>query len=286
MTGLALSLVLLSAFAHATWNLLAKRAGGGPAFLWLFDALSILMYAPITAVSILIERPRVGIIELAFIFGSATLHLVYFLLLSSGYRAGDLSLVYPLARGTGPLLATLGAILFLGERPTVLALAGALLIGVGVFLLMGTPQSLRGSGGPLAVAYALLTGVLIAAYTLWDKQAVSGVHIPPLLYNWSSNLGRVLLLSPLVLRRRDEIRSEWRKHRMHALGVAVLSPLSYILVLVALSFSPVSYVAPARELGILIGTAMGSRLLDEGNAVQRLAAAGLMICGVTAIALG
>ncbi len=286
MTGLALSLVLLSAFAHAIWNLLAKRAGGGPAFLWLFDALSVLIYAPVTAISIILERPHVGPVELAFIFGSTVLHLVYFLLLSSGYRTGDLSLVYPLARGTGPLLATLAAILFLGEQPTILAIGGALLIGVGVFLLLGTPQSLRDSGGPLAVAYAVLTGVLIAAYTLWDKQAVSAALIPPLLYNWAANVGRVALLSPIALRRSDEIRAEWRNHRIHAFGVAVLSPLSYILVLVALSFSPVSYVAPTREVGILIGAVMGSHLLAEKNAGQRLAAAGLMVCGVTAIAVG
>ncbi|MDP9351011.1 MAG: hypothetical protein M3P51_05665 [Chloroflexota bacterium] len=102
MTGLALSLVLLSAFAHASWNLLAKRAGGGPGFLWLFGALSVLIYAPITAISIILEQPHVGLVELAFMFGSTVLHLAYFLLLSSSDRAGDLSLVYPLARHRSP----------------------------------------------------------------------------------------------------------------------------------------------------------------------------------------
>lgn len=128
--------------------------------------------------------------------------------------------------------------------------------------------------------------MLIAAYTLWDKQAVGAALIPPLLYNSAANVGRVVLLSPIALRRFDEIRGECRNHRIHALGVAVPSPLSYILVLVALSFSPVSYVAPTREVGILIGAVMGSHLLAEKNAGQRLAAAGLMVCGVTAIAVG
>lgn len=286
MTNFALALVLLSAFTHATWNLLAKRAEGGAGFLWLISALSAVTYAPAALTFALVQRPRLGLVEITFIAGSAILHLAYFLLLTGGYRAGDLSVVYPLARGTGPLLSTLAAILFLGERPSHLALAGALLIGVGVFLLAGNPRSLYQAGALRAVAYALVTGVFIAAYTLWDKQAVSEVLIAPLLLDWSRQIGIVLLLAPLALGRRNEVRKEWHSHRAEAFGVAVLSPLSYILVLVALTANPVSYVAPVREIGILIGAVMGARLLAEGDAPRRLAAAGLMVCGVLALALG
>ena len=82
------------------------------------------------------------------------------------------------------------------------------------------------------------------------------------------------------------VRAEWQAHRREALVVAVLSPLAYILVLTALVFTPVSYVAPAREIGILIGVIFGARLLAEGHARRRLLAAGAMVLGIVALALG
>ncbi len=288
MSPLALALVLTSAVLHATWNLLAKRAGksGGVVFVWLFTALSAVLFAPVAITVIVLEQPRLGPREVLFIAGSALLHIAYFTLLQSGYRVGDLSLVYPLARGTGPLLSTAAAIAFFGERPTALAVIGAGLIGVGVFVIAGGPRQRRHGESYNAVVYALLTGACIAAYTLWDKQVVSRFLVPPLVFDWSSNLIRTGLLSPFVLGRGDQIRAAWRAYRWEALGVAVLSPLSYILVLVALVSSPVSYIAPAREVSILIGAAMGSRLLAEGNARRRLLAAGAMALGVVFLIVG
>ncbi len=286
MTLFALVLVLAAAVMHATWNLLAKRAGGGAAFVWLFGALSSVIYAPLAAAVVLLQRPTLGAVELQFMAGSAILHLAYFLMLQQGYRVGDLSLVYPLARGTGPLLSTTAAIALFGERPTPLALAGALLIAGSVFIFAGGPGWRRGAGAGSAVAYGLLTGGIIAVYTLWDKQAVSVVLILPLLLDWAANLGRALLLTPLALRRLDAVRAAWRDHWREALGVAVLTPLSYILVLTALVSTPVSYVAPAREISILIGAVLGARLLAEGDVRRRLIAAGAMVAGVVALALG
>jgi drug/metabolite transporter (DMT)-like permease len=289
VTGFALTLVLCSAFAHAGWNLLAKRAGGGSiGFTWLFDVLSVALYAPITLAALVLQPTRLGGLELLLIAGSTVLHLGYFLMLMQGYRVGDLSLVYPLARGLGPMLSTAAAVAFLGERPTPLALVGAFLIGIGVVLLTGDPRALRRSGAGRSVAYALATGVIIAAYTLWDKQAVAaaGAGMPPLIYFWGFTVGRVLLLTPLALGRRHEVRAGWREYRREAFGIAVLSPLSYILMLVVLVASPVSYVAPAREIGILIGVLLGTRLLAEGDARRRLLAAASMVLGVVALALG
>lgn len=286
MSAFALALVLCAAFLHATWNFLLKRAGGGVAFVWLFAALSVGIYAPLALGVVLWQRPQIGWPQLAFIFGSAVLHTAYYLLLARGYRGGDLSLVYPLARGTGPLLATFGAVLLLGERPGIVALAGAVLIGVGVFLLTADPRRLRMSGNRGAVGYALLTGTTIAGYTLWDKQAVSAFLVPPLLLDWGANLARVGLMSPLALRDRAAIAREWQEHRSEAIWVAVLCPLSYILVLTAMVFTPVSYVAPAREVSILIAAAMGAHLLAEGHSIRRGLAACAMVAGVVALAVG
>jgi drug/metabolite transporter (DMT)-like permease len=286
MTLFALGLVLVAAVFHATWNLLAKRVGdGGAVFVWLFGLCSIAIYAPLAAIVVLVVAPHLGPVQYVFMFGSGVLHLGYFVLLQRGYAVGDLSLVYPLARGTGPLLATAAAIVLFGERPSALVLVGIALITAGVFVLTSDAGSLRSALGT-GVFYGLITGVFIAAYTIWDKQAVSALLIPPILQSWATTLVTTMLLTPFALGRRKEIASLWRAHKPEIFGVAILSPLSYILVLTALVFTPVSYVAPAREISILIGAAMGASLLSERDSKRRLIAAAAMVIGVVALALG
>ena len=217
----------------------------------------------------------------AVIVGSSVLHTLYYTVLQRGYRLGDLSLVYPLARGTGPFLATIGAVLILGERPPAGVLAGGVMIILGVFVISGGGARLRGKGpSRAAVMYGLATGVVIAGYTLWDKHAVSGVLIAPLLLDWGANSGRAILLAPVALRRRPELRTAWLEHRREAMWVALLNPLAYILVLTALQITPVSRIAPAREVSILIGSLMGVRFLGEGDAKVRMLGAASMVLGL------
>jgi drug/metabolite transporter (DMT)-like permease len=286
MTAWAIALILAAAFIHATWNFLAKRASGDATFTWLFAALSALLYTPLAVAVIVFNQTRISMVQAGFMAGSAALHTAYIVLLNQGYRVGDLSLVYPLARGTGPLLSTIAAIWFLGERPSALAITGGLLIVAGIVVLTSSPRKPGQSKTHGAVGYALLTGTFIAGYTLWDKQAVGAFLIPPIVLDWGANLGRGLLLTPLALRRWDRVLLEWKTHRFEAFGVALLAPLSYILVLMALQCTPVSYVAPAREISILIGAAMGARFLNEGDVPRRLAGASAMVLGVVALALG
>jgi drug/metabolite transporter (DMT)-like permease len=288
MNGLAIGLVIAAAFLHATWNLLAKRAAAGGAFLWLMYVASGLIYAPFAAWIVFVQHPSIGTIQVVFMAGSALLHLVYFLLLTQGYRLGDLSLIYPLARGTGPALSTAAAVMLFGERPTTVALFGAALIVGGVFVLTSGPQGFRRSGAHTrwAVAYGLLTGAVIALYTLWDKRAVSVLLLPPLLLEWGANFGMLVLLTPMALRRWSEVQVHWRVHRVEVLAVAIMAPLAYIMVLTALVFTPVSYIAPAREVSILIGTVMGTRLLAEGDSRRRLTGAVAIVAGVVALAVG
>ena len=283
MTPLALTLILVSAAMHASWNLLAKRAKGGAAFVWLTAFWAALLYAPLVIAYSLWQRPTLSGLQLLFLIGTIVLHIGYFVSLQRGYQHGDLSLVYPLARGSGPLLATLGAVILLGERPSWLALTGLLLIAGNVFLLTG---GLNSTAGRWAVRYGLLTGLFIASYTLWDKVAVSALLIPPLLYDWASNVGRSILLAPLALRRRQEVQALWRSHRREVLGVAVLSPLSYLLILFVMTSTPVHYVAPAREISILIAALLGAGALAEGDAKRRLLGAVGMVLGLLALALG
>ncbi len=295
MTFYALVLVLTAGLFHALWNLLAKRVGGGGApFVWLYTALSALLYTPVATASVFIlGETHVSAVGPLFVLGTAVLHTGYFLSLQKGYAVGDLSVVYPLARGTGPLLASAAAVTLFRERPGPVAVLGILLIGGGVFALAWEPAAVTTGASPaerrarrLGVAYGVLTGGFIAGYTLWDKQAVSGLALSPVPYYWAALSAQALLLAPVALRRKDEVRAAWRAHRPEVLGVAVLSPLSYLLVLTALVFAPVSHVAPAREVGILIGTAMGGGLLKEGDAQRRLLAAGTIVAGIVALALG
>ena len=286
MSLAALGLVLTAAVAHASWNLLVKRAGGGVAFVWLTGWVSAVLYAPLAAAVILWQGPHLGWIQWAFIAGTVAFHVIYFLMLQGAYAVGDLSLVYPLARGTGPLLAASAAIAFLGERPTPVGIAGILLIAAGVLLLAGSPGGARGPTVRHAVVYACAIGVVIAAYTLWDQRAVTVLAIPPILYEWTGDLGRAIVLTPAAGARWPTVRALWTTRRTEVIGTGVLSPLAYILVLTALVFTPVSYVAPAREISILFGTLMGARLLAEGDARRRVAAAAAMFVGLAALVIG
>lgn len=287
MTAAALALVLGSALVHATWNLLAKRASGGLAFVWLLSLAAAIVYAPVAAVYLWLERPTLTPILVGAALVSSGIHIGYFLCLQRGYRVGDLSLVYPLARGSGPAVATLLAIAFLGERPSATALAGAALVVISVLALTGRPRA-GNENGRAAVLYGLVTGVFIGTYTVWDGYAVRVLGAPPILFLYLSEVGRLVLLAPFVMARPGsvDIGATWRAHRGEVLGVGTLGPLAYILVLTAMTFTPVSLVAPARELSILVGALFGAVLLKEGFSGRRLMGAAGMVAGVVLLSAG
>jgi drug/metabolite transporter (DMT)-like permease len=281
-----LGLVLLAAVAHATWNLLAKGAQGGQGFVWLYTVAASVLYLPVLVVALVVAPGPLGWEAFVFMAGSGALHTVYASLLQRGYRTGDLSLVYPLARGTGPLISTLAAIVIFGERPGPIPLLGALLIVVAV-LALARPAPDAGGGHRRAAGIAVLTGVAIAGYTLWDKQAVDGLALSPLVYYWGTNTANAILLTAFVLRgRRSSVALAWRTSRPAAAGVALLSPLASVLILYALAPAPVSAVAPARALSILIGTMLCTTVLAETDGGLRAAASVAILLGVVALALG
>lgn len=287
MTLATLGLVLASAAIHACWNLWAKQIGGATRatpMLWMLSAISAVFYAPL-ALWVMRSGPPVDRAALLWMGGSGVIHVGYFFLLMRGYRAGDLSLVYPVARGTGPLLASVGAMLWLGEKPSLGSVAGALLIASAVFVLTMTPR--RDGERPVApgIAYGLAIGVSIAVYTLVDGTAVKTLAISPLFYYWGGEVCRSLVLAPAAIAGRADIVSLWKRHRGRVLAIALLSPFSYMLMLLALQVSPVSHVAPAREVSILIGTYLGGRVLGESQRWRRVIAAAAFAAGVIALTL-
>ena len=276
--------VLLAALCHALWNLEAKRAASSRHFVWLYSVASLLLWAP--AVVWALEQPHApyGIAPFLALFGTAVLHLAYSLTLQAGYRVADLSLVYPIARGSGPLLSFVGAALLFNERAGPLAIAGLLLIVAGIVLIADLHHAIRRSALP-GLWWGSLTGACIAAYTLNDGWAVRILGISPFLIDFSGNCFRVLALSKFALDDRVELVREWHAYRRPVMVVATLGPLGYLLVLFAMRRAPISHVAPARELATLVGTWFGARLLGERAAAQRLAGALCIVGGVVSLAL-
>jgi drug/metabolite transporter (DMT)-like permease len=182
------------------------------------------------------------------------------------------------------LLTIFAAVIFIGERPAPLALAGALLIGLGAVLLSGNPLQWRRARAQ-GLGLALTTGVIIAVYTVWDRQAVALWLVPPVIYYWGSIVLRLVLTTPMALRDTATPRAIWQRDKVAVLAVAILSPLAYCLVLFAMKMAPLSYIAPAREMSILIVALYGTHLLKEGDTARRLSAAALMVLGLAAIGL-
>lgn len=281
----ALALIIVAAFTHASWNLLAKRAAHCRHFVWFYSAGTVVLWLPIVAGYVAWHRPAISWREWFAFVVTAILHGGYSLVLQRGYRVGDLSVVYPLARGTGPLISFIGAILVLGERPSWIATASAALIVVGVFLIAGGRCILTRTNGQ-GLFYGVFAGVFIAAYTVWDGWAVKVLLIAPLLLDYAGNCLRFVLLTPHGLADRQRLLPEYRRCWREVLGVSVLGPLGYILVLYAMTLAPVGHVAPARELSMMIGTYFGARLLDEGEIGKRLVAATLIMIGVVGLVIG
>ncbi len=223
MTVTALGLVLVAAVLHAAWNLLAKRAGGGAALVWLYGTASAILLTPPAIVLLIVRLPDIGPAGLAYAMASAILHVAYFLVLQRGYQLGDLSVVYPIARGTGPVLTAVAAVIWLGERPSALALLGAALIALGVFTL-AKPDRQTTTHARWAVAFGLVTGILIAAYTICDKRAVASYGVPPLIQQWATSLGLAIFLAPVAFRHREEVRERWKTNRHAVIGIGYSFP--------------------------------------------------------------
>jgi drug/metabolite transporter (DMT)-like permease len=284
----ALALVIAAAVMHATWNLAAKKAQGGQLFLLLCSLATLAIYALPTIW--LVARDGLPTSRLAWglMVTSGALHLVYFSVLQKGYREADFSVVYPVARGTGPLITIAVAIFFLGERPSVQALGGACVVTVGVFLLADGAKliSVHNPRARAGLVWGACTGLMIASYTLVDGYTVRYLAVAPLLLDYISHIMRATLSGPHALMNLSGLAAEWRRTWKYVLVIATLGPLGYIFVLTAMQYAPVSYVAPARELSMLVGAFFGAKLLKEGNVKQRVACAGLIAFGVGLIATG
>jgi drug/metabolite transporter (DMT)-like permease len=285
MTPFALTLVISAAFFHATWNLFVKRIDGGPALIFLAALVTAVLYLPVAVYVVVTQQPVISPLVIVFILGSAAIHLAYFLLLQQGYRKGDLSIVYPIARSTGPLLAIGFGVVFLSERMSLQIAVGGLIVILGVLFLANGFRR-RASHLTLSLMFGLGVGLLIGSYTAWDAYAVSTLAISPIILDYPSSLFRAAVLTPYAMRRKAQVAAVWREHKVGVLVIGIFSPLAYILVLYVLTFTPVVYVAPTRELSVVISVLFGSLLLGEGDLKRRLGWASVIVVGVALLATG
>lgn len=289
----ALALILVAGLIHASWNVLAKQAGGDARFALFTSIFLAIFWAPVGIWIAWDVVPGWGWREWLLIVVTGLLHVGYYVVLLRGYRKADLTVVYPMARGSGPLLSSLVALIFLGEEISDLGIAGIAGVVLGVFLIAGGPKLLRAAKDPVhrtrvhvGIAYGLLTGAFIASYTVVDGYAVKFMLMSPILVDYMGNFVRLAVLAPAYFNDRVSATGLWKQQWKYALAVGVISPVSYVLVLYAVRIAPISHVAPAREVSMLFAALIGGHLLKEGDRMQRFIGALFIAAGVSALALG
>jgi len=288
MTGFALGIVLAAGFLHACWNYLLKKSRRKIIFIWWFLLASIVLYFPM----FLFFWPRTVISPTGWACVAATglVHGLYFWFMGGAYERGDLSLVYPLARGSGPLFVPVLAVLFLQEQLAFTGMIGIALVICGIYIIhlhsfakgaiLEPFRAMRSS----ASLWALSTGCMIASYSLIDKIGVQNVFPP--VYIYLMMLISWCFLSPYVLiKQRAQVKEEFQAGKFLILAVGFLCVFTYLMVLFAMQMSNVSYVVAVREVSIVFTTYYGIFLLKEKHGRQKILGAILIAMGVVLIGL-
>ena len=265
-----------------------KRSGNQEVFVWGILVVGSIILLPLGV--ILFWFYPTSWPGYLLVMASAAMHVFYFLFLGRAYSRGDLSLVYPIARGVGPLLVPVIAIVTLGERVSLSSVLGIALIVTGIFVVSwwGRFRQIFGKSSFLfrdcGVRYAALTGLTITLYTLVDKRGVE--YTQPFLYMYLLTLGTAIGIAPYILckYRLTTVRREWEKNHRPMVAAGLLVFLAYGLVLTAFSLTQVSYVAPAREVGIVMGVLMGVFFLKERFGLGRLLGSSFIVLGLVLIA--
>ncbi|AXL13082.1 hypothetical protein DXT68_13775 [Microbacterium foliorum] len=288
MSALAFVLVFAAAIAHAAWNVVAHGVSkAGTPFLW-WGAVG----GTVVWVGVIPFTGGLGTDDLrGFLLGvgvSAALHVIYMAVLQRGYREGNLSTVYATARGTGPFLSVVVAVVLLGERPSVLALVGVAAIILGVIAIglvdRGRSSRSRRSLDP-GLLFGLLTGVVIAVYTIWDANAVRTWNLSPVAFMVGTMLLEIPFYSVGVRGRWAAVRTLGRAQWRRIVAFSILSPLSYILVLTAIQIAPVALVAPLREVSVVLVSLFGVFALKESRPGWRISASVIVLAGIVLLAL-
>lgn len=279
-------ILVLAAVFHSSWNLLAKKSLDKQVFLWLSLVAWTILFFPLFCFRY-VPFPAEGWVCIAL---SGVLEAVYYILLGRAYQSGDLSLVYPVARGSVPLYVAFFAFVFLGEAASPAGLAGILAIVGGIYVLhlksfdrdelLAPFRSLRVGTSRLA----LLTGLTTAGYSVVDKAGVSLVN--PFIYMYLVLAAATFLIAPWMARhKKDLIKREWQENKRSIAVVTLLNATAYLLVLTVMTSNKISYVSPVREISVVFAALLGTIVLREPFGRQKIAGSLIIFSGIILIAL-
>jgi drug/metabolite transporter (DMT)-like permease len=282
-------LVIAAAALHAAWNLISKKAAVAAGhFVFSHRLFSVLVYAPWVAYILWADGMDWSAAVVLFVALSSVLHLGYSLCLQWGYQAADLTVVYPIARGTGPLLSSLAAFVLLGEQPSSFGLLGIACVVLGILLIAsgGNLKRFASAHARAGVRWGFFIGLFISAYTVADAYSVKILLVAPVLLDWLSALGNIGLMAPRAWIRRAELMQQMRGKWVYAAAVGILSPLAYILVLYAYRLGgQVSLIAPLRESSLMIATLAGFFILNERISFVRILGCAVIVAGVVLLSI-
>jgi drug/metabolite transporter (DMT)-like permease len=269
--------VLAAAVTHATWNAIAHGIKDQLIAFALIGAGGI-----VVAIPLVIAAPLPLAACWPYLLGSVAIHVLYNLLLMRSYQFGEFSQVYPLARGTSPLVVTILAAVFASERPSLPQLAGVLVVSAGLAVLVFAGRR----PGRAALIAAIGTGLTIAAYTTVDGLGVRLSHSPAGYIGWLMLLESLGVPLFALIRRRRALPAQPRKILLAGLAAGALSVLAYGLVLWAQTRGELAPIAALRETSVIFGAIIGTVAFREPFGRTRIAATILVVAGILLLNVG
>ncbi len=276
-----LLLVLLAAVLHATWNAFVKSGEDKLVLLAL-----VIFSGSVPAFFLLPFLPLPATESWPFLVVSVVVHLIYYAALVGAYRHGDLSQVYPIARGSAPFLVAIGAWIFAGEGLGTLEWAGVATVSIGIMSLASPDRLGPREGEVKAVAFAFLTGLTIAVYALADGMGVRRSGAAFAYIAWLFVLSGVPILLATLWLRRGRIAAAFRPHLKAGIFGGLIAALAYAIAIWAMSIAPIALVVSVRETSVLIAAAIGSLFLKESFGRRRIVAAAIIVAGAALLNLG
>jgi len=275
MPTIAFLLVILAAALHALWNFLTKKTAGDLATIWNGMVMVCIVFTPF----MFFLAPEVVAFSKVYphIIASGVIHAFYFFYLAKAYEHGEISVVYPIARGTGIAGTAIAASLLLRENISLPGTSGIIVVCTGIFLL-GYKNGRHKHG----IKFALVVGVMIVSYSIVDKLAVGISH--PLFYIYGCTVLFTLLLAPhVMIRKRRELSEAWKSRKKYSITIGLGSVSTYLIILFVFRIAQVSYVVAAREFAVAIGAILGFIFLKEKLTIRKAIGIAAIVAGMILI---
>ncbi len=280
MVALAFVLVIFSAVLHALWNFTTKKVSGNLSVLYLGMAFASILLLPFAFVSIM----RSGVVPCGFLFILLTglIHAFYFFFLSRAYIHGNISVVYPVARGCGVVGTAVVAFLVLSESISVIGTVGIVCTSLGIIMIGRQRRGTKGGGKGLV--YAIMVGLTMICYSIVDKMAVA--YVDPVVYLSGLFLLSMVFLTPyMLITKRKGLAEAWRGYKRYGVLIGIGSAVGYLMILYVFRSAQVSYVVAVREVSVAIGAVLGMTYLGEERSKTRLIGIALIVMGLILIRL-